>query len=84
MRWTYTIDLYRDISSSLREESDPGRALDGESSRILVHEVVDWIEACLLTYCRVEAESYGNGGRTWCNDNIAAFVNVRSSKHGAC
>jgi hypothetical protein len=28
-------------------------------------------------YYRVEAEGYGNGGRTWCNDNIAAFVNVK-------
>jgi hypothetical protein len=25
---------------------------------------------------RVEADGYGNGGPTWCNDNISAFVNV--------
>ena len=32
---------------------------------------------CTSDYYRVEAEGYGNGGRTWCNDNIAAFVNVK-------
>jgi len=39
--------------------------------------MVDRYLGCTPDYCRVEAEGYGNGGRTWCNDNIAAFVNVK-------
>jgi hypothetical protein len=39
--------------------------------------MVDRHLGCTSDYYRVEAEGYGNGGRTWCNDNIAAFVNVK-------
>lgn len=70
-------DLYRDIAVYFREKDCAYWSFDGKSGDLLVHEVVCTLTERALTR-RVEAEGYGNGGPTWCDDNIAAFVNVQN------
>lgn len=66
--------------SKLKRTIEQNRVLTGEKSVLVGHSMGSQVIFYFLKW--VEAEGYGNGGRSWVNDHVKAFVDISGSMLG--
>lgn len=69
--------------SKLKSQIELTRKLTGQKSIIVGHSMGSQVIFYFLKWAEAKGELYGNGGPTWCNDNIAAVVDISGCLLGA-
>ncbi|KTW27658.1 hypothetical protein T552_02099 [Pneumocystis carinii B80] len=66
--------------TKLKASIEIAKATSGKKSVIISHSMGSQLTLWFLKW--VEADGYGNGGKSWVNDHIEAFINISGSLLG--
>lgn len=69
--------------SKLKSQIELTKSISGEKSVLVGHSMGSQVIFYFLKWVEASGEYYGNGGPSWCNDNIAAVVDISGSTLGA-
>lgn len=69
--------------SKLKAQIEMTKGVSGEKSVLVGHSMGSQVIYYFLKWAEASGEYYGNGGSKWCNDNIAAVVDISGSTLGA-
>ncbi|KAK6199589.1 Lecithin:cholesterol acyltransferase-domain-containing protein [Scheffersomyces amazonensis] len=68
--------------SKLKSQIEIAEALNGQKSILVGHSMGTQVIYYFMQWVEAEGENYGNGGPTWVNDHIEAFVDISGSSLG--
>ncbi|ODV94472.1 hypothetical protein PACTADRAFT_60785 [Pachysolen tannophilus NRRL Y-2460] len=68
--------------SKLKAQIEMHKKIGGEKSVLFSHSMGSQVIFYFMQWVEAEGEHYGNGGSTWVNDHIAAFVDISGSVLG--
>lgn len=68
--------------SKLKKQIEITNELNKKKSILVGHSMGSQIIFYFMKWVEAEGELYGNGGPTWCNDNLEAFINISGSSLG--
>ncbi|KAA8909252.1 hypothetical protein TRICI_004564 [Trichomonascus ciferrii] len=68
--------------SNLKRVIEQNKRSTGEKSVLMGHSMGSQVIFYFLKWVEAEGESFGNGGKSWVNDHIEAFVDISGSMLG--
>ena len=72
-------DLY---FSKLKRQIEIKKSLRGQKTALVGHSMGSQVAFYFMKWAEAMGEGFGNGGPKWCNDHIAAFVDISGSLLG--
>ncbi|GEQ72793.1 hypothetical protein JCM33374_g6481 [Metschnikowia sp. JCM 33374] len=68
--------------TKLKLQIESTRKLTGEKSFLVGHSMGSQVILYFMKWVEAEGEFFGNGGPSWCNDNLAGFIDISGSLLG--
>lgn len=68
--------------SKLKAHIELTKKLTGQKSMLVGHSMGSQIIFYFMKWAEAKGELYGNGGPNWCNEHIAAFINISGTMLG--